>query len=112
MQKATHHEDIIASFINTVVMCLEKEGLDSNLEILIPKHLSKQKVLENLSSRLVQSLKEHQIHIGDFHGGAKIKLKDHHIVFEMTDESLKALFSRFIREEFRSFLFDGKALEK
>ncbi len=112
MQKATHHEDIIASFINTVVMCLEKEGLDSNLEILIPKHLSKQKVLENLSSRLMQSLKEHQIHIGDFHGGAKIKLKDHHIVFEMTDESLKALFSRFIREEFRSFLFDGKALEK
>jgi V/A-type H+-transporting ATPase subunit E len=111
-QKATHNEDVVASFINTILTCLEKEGLDSNLEVSIPKHLSRQKVLEKLTEKFMQSLKDHQMHFGDFHGGVKIKLKDHNIVFEMTDESLRSLFTRYIREEFRSFLFDGKALEK
>lgn len=111
-QKATHNEDVIAEFVNTVVACLHKEGLDSNLELVIPKHLSKQKVLERLTQEMLHALKEHPIQLGDFSGGAKVKLKDHHIVFEITDESLRSLFSRFIRDEFRSLLFDGKSLEK
>jgi V/A-type H+-transporting ATPase subunit E len=111
-QKSTHHEDVVAAFINTILLCLEKEGLDTNLEISIPKHLSKQKVLDKLAQEVVERLKGHQIQLGDFQGGAKVKLKDQHIVFEMTDESLRALFSRFIREEFRALLFDGKVLEK
>lgn len=111
-QKSTHHEDVVAAFISTILLCLEKEGLDTNLEISIPKHLSKQKVLDKLAQEIVERLKGHQIQLGDFQGGAKVKLKDQHIVFEMTDESLRALFSRFIREEFRALLFDGKVLEK
>lgn len=110
--KSTQDESLVVEFIQAIVNGVKKEGINCDFEIYLPRALSKQKIIEKLAASSVDQIQAHDIHLADFGGGVKVKLKDHHIVIEMTDESLKTLFSQFVRDEFRALIFDGKTTEK
>lgn len=107
-QKATAKENVVAEFINVIINALRADGINSDLEARIPESLSKKMVVERLGHEVLSTLKESDIHLSSIAGGAVVKLKKQNIALEMTDESLLALFVRFIRDEFRSFLFQNK----
>lgn len=106
--QATLKEDVVAEFINTIIAALQKEGIDAPLEAWIPRSLSKAQVAEKLSQQVMEKLKDTDLVLSDVTGGAKIKVIDRHLVLEMTDQSLKALFIKFIRDDFRELLFETK----
>lgn len=108
--KATVKEDVIAEFINVVVEILKKEGMEANLEAMIPRTVAKNAVVEKLARQVLEKLKETGITLSDLTGGAKVKVAGHHLILEMTDQSLKSLFLRFIRDDFRTLLFETKTL--
>ncbi|MCH9630382.1 MAG: V-type proton ATPase subunit E [Chlamydiia bacterium] len=101
-------EEVVVSFINVIVKAVEKEGLKGDLEITIPKHLSKETVASQLAANAVDRLKESSLVLGDRLSGIEVKLKKEHLTIEMSDQTLMSLFSRFVREEFRSLLFETK----
>lgn len=108
--KATLKEDVIAQFINVIVDILKKEGIEANLEAIIPNVVSKNSVVEKLAKQVLEKLQETGVTLSDLTGGAKVKVKDQHLILEMTDQSLKTLFLRFIRDDFRALLFETKTL--
>lgn len=108
----TAKEDVVAEFIDVVVKALDKEGLNAPFDVYIPKVLSRQKIAEKLTGQILQQIEGKEIQFGDFHGGAKVKVKNKHLTVEMTEDSLKSLFMRFIREEFRTVLFETKQAEQ
>ena len=108
-KEATVKEDVVSEFINVVVKILADQGLDVNLQVMIPKSLSKEHIVEKLTKQVLSSLKDHPIVLSDIAGGAKVKLKDKNLVLEITDESLRVLFEKFIRDDFRATLFVNKA---
>lgn len=108
--KATQKEEVVAEFINVIVMAIKKEGLDGNLEVIIPRSLSKSSVAEKLTQEVLEKLGSTSLILSDMVGGAKVKMVNHHLVLEMSDQSLRNLFTRFIRDEFRTLLFETKPL--
>ena len=111
-QHETHQDSLVAQFIEVVIKALEKEGINAPFDVYIPKVLSRQKIAQKLGSEILSKIEGSELHLADFHGGAKVRVKNRHMTVEITDESLKALFSRFIREEFRNLLFENKQAEK
>ncbi|MBM3191628.1 MAG: V-type ATP synthase subunit E [Chlamydiae bacterium] len=107
-KEATLKEEVVAQFINIIVSLLKEKGLDANLLAFVPQKLSKPKVLESLTKEVLASLPEHAVHLSEMTGGAKIKLKEKNLVLEITDTSLKELFSQFLRDDFREVLFGNK----
>jgi V/A-type H+/Na+-transporting ATPase subunit E len=108
--KATIKEDVVAQFISVIVDLLKKEGVEGNLEAMIPRVLSRNAVTEKLAAGVLEKLKENEVILSDLTGGAKVKVVDRHLILEMTDQSLTTLFSRFIRDDFRALLFETKTL--
>lgn len=104
----TKKENVVASFIDIIIQTIKKEGLSSHFDVAISQSCSKEKVLDFLCKETRQFLSEKDLHLVKIGGGAKVKLKESHLVLEITDESLKELFSNYIRDDFRALLFQGK----
>lgn len=104
----TKKENVVASFIDVIIQAVKKEGLGAQFDVAISQSCSKQKVLEFLSKETEQFLSEKDVHLVKIGGGVKVKLKESNLTLEITDESLKELFSNYIRDDFRALLFQGK----
>ena len=102
---ATKDADIVATLINTIVTSLEKEGLEGDLSAIIPAAVPAEKVNALLLDNVVARLKEGEILLGTFDGGAKVRLHDKRLVIDISDGALKELLGRYLRKDFRETLF-------
>ncbi len=104
MQKS----DVVAKLIETVVAAIEKEGIEANLEAIVPKMLSAEEVNKALGKTILERLKSKGVLLGDITGGAEVKLIDNHVTLDISDEALSGLLSEYIRDDFRDLIFSGK----
>lgn len=100
--------DVIAKLIETVVNAIEKEGVEVNLEAIVPKIISAEEVNKALGKAIIERLKSKSVILGDIKGGAEVKLIDKHITLDITDEALCNLLADYIRDDFRELIFSGK----
>ncbi|MCP5492709.1 MAG: V-type ATP synthase subunit E [Chlamydiales bacterium] len=100
--------DVIAKLIETVVNAIEKEGVEANLEAIVPKVISAEEVNKALGKAIIERLKSKGVILGDIKGGAEVKLIDKHITLDITDEALCNLLADYIRDDFRELIFSGK----
>lgn len=99
--------NIVAEIIDALVQGVKTEGVFGSLIASIPHNLSKEEVNHLLLSETVEELKEHPIEIGNFHGGAKLKLVDKNLVLDMSETALKEVLSSFVSPSFRKYFFNG-----
>ncbi|CRX38018.1 V-type ATP synthase subunit E [Estrella lausannensis] len=113
IEQAIHEQmakpEIIANLIKAVVHAIEKEGLGANLEAVIPKAVPPKQVAALLGEEVLKKVKGHELTIGGFAGGAKIKMGQKNMMIDISDSALKELISSFVRKDFRDLLFQGKA---
>lgn len=95
----------VAEIIEALIQAIKKEGLSSSLIAYIPEHLSKEEVNQLLLIETLNELKDHSVQLGNFVGGAKVKLVDKSMMLEMTEETLKELMVKFIRTDLRKYFF-------
>lgn len=95
----------VASIINALVHAIEKEGLVSDLIAHIPQHISPQEVNAELLANVLKKLKEGSVSIGNFKGGAEVKLVGKKMTLDMRDDTLKELIATFLRKDFRKYIF-------
>lgn len=96
---------VIAALISAIVKGIEKEGIDADLKALIPASVSPKAVNEELLKGVIERLKQESVQIGEFEGGAQVKLVDQNMTVDVSEEALKNLVASFVRDDFRSIVF-------
>ena len=95
----------IAKIITTIVEAIEKEGITANLEAIVPKSVSAKEVCGFLGDKILQKLKEKSVTVGEFAGGAKIKMLDKQMTLDFSDKAIFELISGYVRKDFRKLIF-------
>lgn len=96
---------VIAKFIDCIVNAIEKEGVATELSAIIPQSISSKEVNRLLGERILKRLKEKEVLLGQFAGGAQVKLIDRKMTIDITEKSLIELLSSYVRKDFRNLLF-------
>lgn len=96
--------ETIAELIKVLVKAIEKDGLGANLDIVIPKSIPAKEISLLIASEVLRNDKE--LHLGDFFGGAKIKIGEKNITIEITDAVVENLVASYVRKDFRDRLFN------
>lgn len=96
---------VVARFIEAIVEAIQSEGLDADLEVAVPKKVKPKEITSLLADGVLKRLKDHPIRIGDFVGGTQVKLHGREMTIDLTEDALKQLMGRFLRDDFRAILF-------
>lgn len=96
---------IISRIINVIIEAILKEGIKTDIEVVIPKHVTAKEIIAELSDRVREKLTINNIQIGNFEGGAQIKLIDKKMLLDLTNDSLLELLSNYVRKDFRKLIF-------
>jgi len=96
---------LIAQMLTAMVQAAQKEGVKGDLLALIPHDISPQSVVRELGSETLKGLKGQTVELGNFKGGAQLKLVGDRITLDMTDATLQELLLRYLGKEFRKMLF-------
>ncbi len=97
--------DVMVEIINVIVKAIEKDGIDSDIQIALGKKVNKDELLRELFSKVGKRIEEGGVVIGDFKAGASVKIIDKKITIEMTERTLQELLSHYLSDELRKRLF-------
>ncbi|HSX03275.1 MAG TPA: V-type ATP synthase subunit E [Rhabdochlamydiaceae bacterium] len=97
---------VIAQLITTIIKSIEKEGIESDLSVVIPAAIPAREINELLGKEILEKLKEKSVVLGPIKGGIEVKLHRDKITIDMTDKALKELVAGYIRKDFRDFFYE------
>lgn len=101
----TSDPKVIANLINALIKAIEKEGLAVDLNVFIPANASEKEINHLLGERVLKKLKEKSVGLGDFTGGAQVRLDKKRLTIDITDADLAELLSKYIRKDLRKWIF-------
>lgn len=107
LKSHTSNPQVVATLINAIVKALEKEGLDAHLSAIIPKEVSSKDVVVFLAEDVKSKLKDEAMTVGNFAGGAQVKLMDKKMTVDISDKALSELVSSYVRKDFRKLFFNA-----
>ena len=96
---------LIARLVQGFVRSLEEQGIEDDFQVVIPKEITPRAINALLGEAILSRLKEHSVQIGDFHGGVQIRLKERHIIIDISEEVVRELIANYIRRDFRELMF-------
>lgn len=105
INKQAADPDVIANLIAAIIKAIEKDGLSTDILALIPKHANSQQINQLLGREILQKLQGQSVSIGEFSGGAQVKLVDKKMTLDMTDETLIEYLRNYVRKDFRKLIF-------
>lgn len=96
---------VVSSLVKAIVEALEKEGLAADLTAVVPKSVSAKSVLEDLGGAIAKKLGSGAVEVGNFTGGAQVRLEGKKMTIDITDGALKELLAGYVRKDFRAAIF-------
>lgn len=105
LQQPMQQPHVVVELITAVAKALEKEGIDANLDVLIPQSVSPSAINRLLTHNILQKLKANSVRIGHAQGGISVKVEKDHITVDVTEDALRELVSGYIRKDFRETFF-------
>lgn len=105
LQKETSSPKLIAEIISALCKGIEKEGVDVDLLAIIPSTASAKDVAALIAGEVMKKIGEKGLSLGDFAGGAQVKIKDKNLIIDMSDKALRAFLAEYIREDLRELVF-------
>lgn len=75
---------------------------------MIPKNLSSEEIAQALTSEAVQQILKNPIAIGNFNGGAQVKLLDKKLTLVITEKEICEFMKQYVRKDFRKFIFSSE----
>ncbi len=99
---------VMAKLITAIVEAIEREGIDAELGVCVPKTVSAEEVNQALAARILERLAKKSVELGNMTGGAKVKLKDKHLTIDISDQAVQQLLAYYVREDFRSIIFQAQ----
>lgn len=105
LEEQTSDPQTIANLIRAIIAAVENEGLATDISAVIPRSVSPEAVNALLGEKIIKILKGNSIVLGEFNGGAQVKLDRKQITLDITEETLRELLATFIRKDFRKLIF-------
>lgn len=105
IKKEMANPAIVAKIVDALIAAIQKEGVSADFTAIIPKQVPAAEVNALLTKELLQKLRDQSVVLGNFEGGAKIKLNDKRLTIDVSDAALKDLLSRYVRKDFRQLVF-------
>lgn len=97
---------VAADLISAIVKGIEKEGIEGDLRAIVSKDINVEAVNQELSKGIMDKLESKSVEVGGIEGGAQVKIVDRNLTIDMSDEALKTLVAGFVRDDFRSVIFN------
>ena len=97
--------EVVAKLVTALIASLQKDGLDTDLHVLIPKTVAPEKVNALLGKEILSKLKNQSVSIGDLSGGTQVKLVGKKMTLDMSSHALVELLTRYLRDDFRRLFF-------
>jgi len=105
LEKQLSEPKMVADLVNGIVKALEKDGLNTDLTVVIPKAVSAEEVNALLLENVRKRLKGKSLEVGRFAGGAQVKLHGRQMTLDLTDQAIKELLANYMRKDFRQLIF-------
>jgi len=96
---------VVAALVEAIIGALDKEGMAADFEVLVPKTVMAKDVMGELSDAIIKRLKDRPLQVGQFFGGAQVKLLDKKMTIDISDGALKELLTGYVRKDFRLKIF-------
>lgn len=98
-------DQVVGQLLAAIIHAVEKQGLDVNLNVEVPKSINKKELLSVILARCEAQLKEGDIALNEIQGGCLVTLRNKNITLDMSDLAIKELLSTYLRKDFRHYLF-------
>jgi len=105
LEKEMADPKIVAELINGIVKALERDGLSTDLSIVIPRAVSVEDVNSLMIENVRKRLKGKPLDVGGFAGGAQVKLIGKKMTIDLTDQAVRELLGNYMRKDFRKLIF-------
>jgi len=105
VSKQTKDPKVIGKLVDAIVKAIEKEGLKTDISVVIPNTVKPDEVNAVLGEGVLKKLKDGGVKLGGFSGGAQVKLLEKKMTIDITERSLIDLLSKYLRKDFRQLLF-------
>lgn len=96
---------VVANIIDVLVKAVEKDGLDTDLNVVIAKSVNPEEVNKILAKRILQKLQKQSVEVGDISGGVKIGVQGKNMSVSLTLDDIKKLLADHLRKDFRKLIF-------
>lgn len=107
LEKNLAEPGLIAKLVDGIVKAIEKEGISTDLSAVIPKSVSPDQVNALILEETRQKLASKPLELGNFAGGARVRLLDKKMTIDLTEQSIKDLLSNYVRKDFRQIIFNA-----
>ena len=107
LEKQLVDPKIVAELVNGIVKAIEKEGLTTDLAAIVPRLISLDDVNALLIENVRKRLKGKPLQIGNFAGGAQVKLLGKKMTIDLSDQAIKELLANYMRKDFRKLIFSS-----
>jgi len=105
LKMETSKPSFIAKAIEISLQSIFKNIPDDELLFELPKTVSPEQILQELSSEARERVKKSQIEMGAFQGGVVIHYNKENIAIDLTDNAANQLLSRYIAQPMQQYLF-------
>lgn len=102
---STVDSKLLAQLIEVIIEGIKKDGVNSDLSVLIGNNFNATEVSESISKSILEMLKEKEVVLGGFANGVAIKIHEQNITLDLSEEALTDLLTQFVRKDFRKFFF-------
>lgn len=102
---AASKPELIAQIIQSICEGIAKEGIEGRLQAFVPNTTSPKDIASQLASQIVEKIGKEGISLGDFAGGAQVKIVEKNLILDMSDKALRKFLADFIREDLRELIF-------
>ncbi len=96
---------LIAKVIDAIVASIVKDGLSANLTAVVSKTISPKELNVFLTDRTLKKLKDQTVELGDFTGGAKVRLIDKRITIDISGNAIMEMLAKYA-PNFRKEIFN------
>ncbi|MCB1084683.1 MAG: V-type ATP synthase subunit E, partial [Chlamydiia bacterium] len=105
LSKELNEPKVVAELISAIVTAIQKEGLEGDLRAIVSKAVKLEAVNQALLKGIETRLKGNSVELGALKGGAQVKMVDHNLTIDLSEEALKSLLASYVRDDFRSIVF-------
>lgn len=110
ISKELSDEKLISKLIAAIIDSIEREGMGTDFSAVVSSKISSEKMNALIGESICSKLREKSVTIGNFFGGAQLKIHDKKITIDITDSSLKELIGNYLRKDFRQMFFKSRSL--
>ena len=94
-----------ARLVDALVTALNKDGVNTELSVSIPKSITADAVNSQLSEHILKQLKNNSVDTSDIGSGVQVKVIDKNMVLDVSSKALEEIIASFIRKDFRKVFF-------